>query len=110
MKEIADRIRQARLDAGLTQQQLANKIGIRSRSFICDMEHDKFDPGIEVVKKIAVALDVDPGYLIFGDLEHDRVMNKIEEVTRLFDQLSFEDQKKVLVEIVAKYGDRVKDR
>lgn len=110
MKEIADRIKQARLEAGLTQQQLADRIGIKSRSFICEMEKDHFDPGIDLVKKIARALDVDPGYLIFGDLEHDRVMNKIEEVTRLFDQLSFEDQKKVLVEIVAKYGDRVKDR
>ena len=110
MKEIANRIRQARKDAGLTQQQLATKIGSKSRSFICDIESDRFDPSIEMVKKIARALDVDPGYLIFGDLEHDRVMNKITEVTRLFDQLSFEDQKKVLVEIVAKYGDRVKGR
>ena len=110
MKEIADRIRKARKDAGLTQQQLATKIGSKSRSFICDIESDRFDPSIEMVKKIARALDVDPGYLIFGDLDHKRVFNQITEVTRLVDQLSAEDQKKVLLDLVAKYADRVVDR
>lgn len=102
MREIANRIKQARIDAGLTQQQLATKLGSKSRSFICDMENDRFDPSIEMVKKIAKALNVDPGYLIFGSEDIK------DEINRLFDLLTQEQQESVLQFLRTMLGDRAK--
>lgn len=56
-------IKQARLKKGLTQGQLAEKVGI-SRSYISRIEKreeiHEFDVSLEVVHKIANALDLCP--------------------------------------------------
>ena len=61
-----ERIRAARLRAGLTQQELAEKIGI-SYQGIGQWERDARKPKIETLSKIADALDVPVGYFMGQD-------------------------------------------
>lgn len=87
MKEIADRIKEARLAKGMTQDELAKALGLKSRSSINKMEKDTYEIGLERLKEIAKALDVDSDYLIFGDAE-----DKKEEINTLFEKLSPDQQ------------------
>ncbi len=54
-KDLAEAIRQAREDAGLSQRALARAAGI-SNSTLHSVEHDAEEPGIEVLARIAAAL------------------------------------------------------
>ena len=87
MKEIADRIKEARLAKGMTQDELAKALGLKSRSSINKMEKNAYEIGLERLKEIARVLDVDPDYLIFGDSE-----DKKEEINFLFGKLTEEQQ------------------
>lgn len=71
MKEIADRIKEARLAKGMTQEDLAKALGLKSRSSINKMEKDAYEIGLDRLKEIAKALDVDADYLVFGDIAPD---------------------------------------
>lgn len=102
MKEIADRIKEARLAKGMTQDELAKALGLKSRSSINKMEKNTYEIGLDRLKQIARVLDVDPDYLAFGNTE-----DKKDEINRLFDQLT-DSQKDaalaVLRELVASKG------
>ena len=58
-----ERIRQARKSAGMTQAELAHKLGI-SAAGIAQWENDLRNPKIETLRKLADALGVTPGYLL----------------------------------------------
>lgn len=94
MKEIAQRIKQLRVAKGMSQQELADKMGYRSRSAISKIEQDTYDISIDTAKALAVALEVDPDYIVFG--ETDQRSSSIEEINRLFDQLDDSQQDAVL--------------
>lgn len=68
-----ERIRQARKNAGLTQAQLADKMGI-SAAGVAQWENDLRNPKIETIKKIAVALGVDA-----VDLYEEPVVNAVHD-------------------------------
>jgi transcriptional regulator with XRE-family HTH domain len=87
MKEIADRIRETRLQRGMTQQDLADAIGLKNRSSINKIEKDTYELGLDNIKRIAKALNVDPDYLVFGDRDE-----KKEEIDYLMSKLT-ENQK-----------------
>lgn len=91
MKEIADRIRKVRTDRGMTQQELAEAIGLKSRSSINKIEMNTYEPGLEQIKRIARALNCDPDYLVFG--QEDDVD---EEIKRLMSRLSAEKKEEAL--------------
>ncbi len=91
MKEIADRIRKVRLERGMTQQELADAIGLKSRSSINKIEMNTYEPGLEQIKRIARALNCDPDYLVFG--QEDDVD---EEIKRLMSRLSAEKKEEAL--------------
>lgn len=61
---IGERIKQRRLELGLTQTELANRLGNKSRVSVCTVEKDKEDLTIERIKKYAKALEVSPTYLM----------------------------------------------
>ena len=92
MKEIADRIREARIEKGMTQDDLAKALGLKSRSSINKMERNAYEVGLDRLKQIASALDVDPNYLILGKTE-----DKTKEFTSLFAKLNEDQQNAVLV-------------
>jgi len=52
------KLRQLRKQKGLTQQQLARKLGYKTNSYISDVESGHFIPSREKLKKIANALGV----------------------------------------------------
>ena len=91
MIEIANRIKKMRKKRGMTQQDLADALGFKSRSSINKIEKDTYNIGLETPKKIAKALDCDPDYLAFGNEE-----DKKEEINLIFDQLSESQQDAVL--------------
>lgn len=63
LMEIGDRIRKARTDAGLSQRQLAAKVGV-SDGLVGQWETHRKDPGRDNLFKIAEATLVDPTSLI----------------------------------------------
>lgn len=78
MKEVADRIRSVRIQRGMTQQELADAIGLKSRTSINKIEMDAYNLGLDKIKRIARALDVDPDYLVFGNRDRDDKKRELE--------------------------------
>ena len=73
MESIGRRIRNERERQGLTQDELARKMGYKNRSVVSTMEAAT-ELSLKKVKKVAAALDVDPGYLMgypskYADME-----------------------------------------
>jgi transcriptional regulator with XRE-family HTH domain len=52
------KLRQLRMEKGLTQQQLAERLGYKTNSYISDVESGHFIPSRNKLRKIARALDV----------------------------------------------------
>jgi transcriptional regulator with XRE-family HTH domain len=52
------KLRQLRIQKRLTQQQLAERLGYKTNSYISDVESGHFIPSKDKLKKIARALDV----------------------------------------------------
>lgn len=64
---LGDKIKNARIKKAYSQAELANKIGV-SQSAIYYWENGKREPSIEIIKKIAAALDTNIVSLIgYGD-------------------------------------------
>jgi transcriptional regulator with XRE-family HTH domain len=52
------KLRQLRIQKGLTQQELAERLGYKTNSYISDVESGHFIPSKDKLRKIARALDV----------------------------------------------------
>jgi transcriptional regulator with XRE-family HTH domain len=52
------KLRQLRIEKDLTQQQLAERLGYKTNSYVSDVESGHFIPSREKLKRIAKALDV----------------------------------------------------
>mgnify|MGYP003296088305 CR=1 FL=1 len=63
---IGDIIRQRRIELGLTQEQLAQKLGYKGKSAINKIELNINDVNQKTLKKFADALDVPLSYFIEG--------------------------------------------
>ncbi len=63
---IGERIKERRIELGLSQQELAEKLGYKTRAAICSVEKGKEDLTSARVKKYASALGVSVDYLIDG--------------------------------------------
>jgi transcriptional regulator with XRE-family HTH domain len=70
---VGERIKQRRLELGLSQDELAKKVGYKSRSSINKIELSR-DLPLKKVELMAKALDTTPGYLM-GWIEMDRAFN-----------------------------------
>lgn len=62
--EIGDRIRERRKALGLTQTELAQRLGLTSKAAISTVENNKEDMTTERIRKYAAALDTTPQYLM----------------------------------------------
>jgi transcriptional regulator with XRE-family HTH domain len=60
------KLRQLRIEKSLTQQQLAERLGYKTNSYISDVESGHFIPSKDKLKKIARALDVP--FTMFEDM------------------------------------------
>ena len=59
-----ERIKQRREELGLTQTELAERMGYKSRAAICTVEKDKEDLTTTRIRKFAKALQTTPAYLM----------------------------------------------
>ena len=69
---VGERIKQKRLELGLTQDELAKKAGYKSRSSINKIECSR-DLPLSKVKKVASLLECSPAYLMGWEDENNAV-------------------------------------
>lgn len=62
--DIGERIRERRKALGLTQLELAQRLGLTSKAAISTVENNKEDMTTERIRKYAAALDTTPQYLM----------------------------------------------
>ena len=79
---VGERIKKRRLELGLTQEELALKMGYKGKTSVCVAENKGDNVTTTKVKKFAKALDISYNYLI-GD--YDENNNKPEQSTRAKD-------------------------
>jgi transcriptional regulator with XRE-family HTH domain len=60
---VGEELRKARLRAGLTQQELADRAGLHY-TYISHLEHDKYSPTLDAFFRLCDALGVSPARLI----------------------------------------------
>lgn len=61
---IGERIKNRRKELGLTQEDLAKKLGNKSRASVCTVEKDKEDLTTTRIRQYADALECTPAYLM----------------------------------------------
>jgi transcriptional regulator with XRE-family HTH domain len=94
MKTIGSRLKDVRLDARLTQKELAKIVGLTPGS-IGAMENDLYTPNFDVLRALKQKLNVSYDYLIDGvksdgknlHSENERLKKEIERLTRIVDKL-----------------------
>lgn len=59
---IGNMISEARIQKGLTQKELSKETGL-SRSYICDLEKNRYVPSVKALAKIASCLSLDLNFL-----------------------------------------------
>lgn len=90
---IADRVKSAREKAGLTQEQLGDRLGL-SRDFVSKIENG-ITQRPRNIKELGIALNVSPIWLAFGVQGLEHLSPDALDVAMLFDVL--DDDKKRIV-------------
>lgn len=67
---LGERIKNIRKSRGLTQGQLSAKANI-SRSYLADVERDRYNPSVDTLTTIATALNVSPSMLLNSEPEQN---------------------------------------
>ena len=68
-------LRICRLEKGLTQEQLSERVDV-VRSFICSLENGKKQPSLNMIFRLATALGVRPGELVDAAAERENAKSK----------------------------------
>lgn len=71
MTDLGDRIKERRKELGLTQIQLAERLGLTSKAAISTVEHNKEDMTLDRVERYAKALHTTPAYLMGWSDSHE---------------------------------------
>ena len=93
---VGERIKKRRIELGLTQSELAERMGYSSRAAICTVEKNKEDLTTARIRKYADALETTPAYLMgwtaSPDIQVDNSQstkaldnNIVERATKLYD-------------------------
>ncbi len=95
---VGERIKKARQEKGITQTELAERLGYKSRSSINKIEVEGRDIPRSMVVKFAQALGVTPSYLMGWEDENGNPNKGSEtaEFVKLFSQLTEEKQALVI--------------
>jgi len=100
--ELGEKIKTLRKRHGLSQGDLAEQVEINS-SHLSRLETGKYQPSIDVLKRLAEALEVSADYLLSEDAEEAaevRIQNKpLAERIRLIDSLEKSDQQ-ALIQVI----------
>lgn len=99
METTGSRIKEARLRAGMTQSELADKVGVKFSAI------HKYEKGLvvnlkrETIMALATALDVRPSWLMCADLETSPDVQPDEDIvilSRAAKKMTPEERKKLL--------------
>lgn len=93
MSTTGERIKNRRLELGMTQDDLAKKAGYTSRSTIAKLESGDRNLSQPQIKALADALKTTPSYIM--GWEDSEYSTKAEELIAVYQSLSQEDQKLV---------------
>lgn len=93
MSTTGERIKNRRLELGMTQDELAQKAGYTSRSTIAKLESGDRNLSQPQIKALADALKTTPSYIM--GWEDSEYSSKAEELIAVYQSLSQEDQKLV---------------
>lgn len=99
---IGERIKNRRMELGLSQEELAIRMGITNKSTVCKMESNQSDAvSMNSIKRYAKALNVTPAYLLGNSLDKP-LLDKIDtEMLYYFVQLS-DENKDLIMNLVKK--------
>lgn len=89
-KDIAQRLRDVRLDARLTQKDMAKIVGLTPGS-IGAMENGLYTPNFEVLRALKQKLNVSYDYIIDGVKstadDKEKLKQEVERLTKIIDKL-----------------------
>ena len=93
---IGGRIKKRRNDLGLSQEDLAEKL-FTSKQMISSYENNKTELKVQIVKELAVALDITTSFLINGTVAVE-YEEETAELVSLFNSLHKEEIRKIAIE------------
>lgn len=96
MTSFGDNLKALRVEKNISQAELAEMVNMHS-THISRYERDLTQPTLEVIKKIAVALDVSIDVLIYG-AEEGQAQNKIKDndLLNMFNKVQHLDKQEIL--------------
>lgn len=104
--EFYEELKAARIKAGLTQQQIADEIGI-TKSTYCGYETAKRNPDPQRIKQLAKVLHISADTLLDTGIEKEKAPASAEAETR---EISLEETDKLLVALgLIKEGEQLSD-
>lgn len=92
---IGERVRACRIEKGMTQTELAKKLGYKSKSSVAHIENGRDIPRSMVVT-LAGVLDTTPSHLMGWDVPTEQTDAPRAQLLTAFDQLSAEGQQRVI--------------
>lgn len=104
--EFYEELKAARIKAGLTQQQIADEIGI-TKSTYCGYETAKRNPDPQRIKQLAKVLHISADTLLDTGIEKEKAPASTEAETR---EISLKETDKLLVALgLIKEGEQLSD-
>lgn len=105
MKTIGERIKNRRTELNITQDELAKKLGYKSRSSINKIELGMHNLTQSKIMDFAVALETTPGYIMGWEEKNDYVdEGKVREYVKLLLKLPAGKQK-IVTDLIASLSD-----
>lgn len=93
---IGERIKTRRLELGMSQEELAKKIGYKSRSSINKIEIGSLQLRQKKIKEIAIALETTPSYIMGWEEE----TSDLDKEKRQLTESELSESKSKLIELV----------
>lgn len=78
MSQIGKTIKLLRVNAGIKQKDLAERLSI-SANYLSLLEHDKREPSISLIERLAKELDVSIGYIFLNAYEKPKNLPRDQE-------------------------------
>lgn len=100
---IYERIKALRIAQGMSQFDLAQKVGYKGRSAISKVENGERDISQSMIEKYAAALGVSPSFLLYGEqnINEKPADSRSVEFAKLFSQLTPDHQEAIVAAIKA---------
>lgn len=83
---VGERIKKRRKELGLTQEELAKRLGNSSRASICTVEKDREGLTTARIEKFAQALETTPAYLLGWTSDHTQEFYRLMEKNGVIDR------------------------